>query len=223
MLMTMSRLGLPLHRRLRKFSGDDRGISAVEFGLLAPIMVGLYLASVAFSQGIAIQRKITLAAHAVADLVSQAIAINNDGDMISILNAVDRIIEPYPKEKFKIIVSQVIIDAQGVAKIQWSDSRNTTQRPLDQDVTNDIPASFRACPGAVAPCYLLWGETEYAYVPVLGKTDVPEGAPPGTPGTVHMYLMGTKFTIPTLKEQSFMRPRQTAAVTQAWAGKTYPR
>ena len=219
--MTMPPLALLLHRRLRQLSGDDRGISAVEFGLLAPIMVGLYLASVIFSQGIAIQRKATLAAHAVADLVSQGTAINNDGDIVTILNAVDRIIEPYPKDKFKITISQVIIDDKGVAKIQWSDSRNTTQRAQDQVVTNDIPASFRAC--ALAPCYLLWGEAEYNYVPVLGKSDVPPGSPPGTPGTVSFYLMGHKFTVPALREQSFMRPRQTASVTQAWAGKSYPR
>jgi Flp pilus assembly protein TadG len=219
----MPRLALLLHRRFRQFSGDDRGISAVEFGLLAPIMVGLYLASVAFSQGIAIQRKTTLAAHAVADLVSQAIAINNDDEMKSILNAVDRIIEPYPKTNFKITVSQVTVDAQGIAKVQWSDSRNTAPRPPNQVVTDNIPASFRACAAAVAPCYLLWGEGEYAYVPVMGKSDVPPGSPPGTPGTAHFYLMGHKFTIPALREQSFMRPRQTPAVSQAWAGKEYPR
>src|SRR5215208_971006 len=186
MLMTMPRAALLLHRRFRQLSGDDRGISAVEFGLLAPTMVGLYLASVTFSQGI---------------------AINNDGEIKSIRNAVDRIIEPYPKAKFKVTISQVIVDDKGVAKIQWSDSRNTTQRAQNQVVTNDIPASFQAC--AVAPCYLLWGEAEYDYVPVLGKSNVPPGSPPGTPGTVEFYLMGHKFTMPALRQQSFTRPRQT--------------
>jgi Flp pilus assembly protein TadG len=217
----MPPLALLLQRRLRQFSGDDRGVSAVEFGLLAPMIVGLYLGAVVFSQGITLQRKTTLAAHAVADLVSQSIAINNDSEMASILNAVDRIIEPYPKTNFKIMVSQVTIDAQGVAKIQWSDSRNWTPRAKDQIVTTDIPASFRAC--AAAPCYLLWGEAEYAYIPVIGKSDVPPGSPPGTTGTVHFYLMGNKITIPSLKEQSFMRPRQAPAVSQTWDGKDYPR
>ena len=221
MLITMLRLPSLLHRRLRRLSGDDRGVSAVEFGLLAPIMVMLYLGSVIFSQGIAVQRKVTLAAHAVADLVSQAIAINNDGEMASIFNAVDRIIEPYPKTNFKITVSQVIIDNQGVAKIQWSDSRNITQRPLNQNVTTEIPAIFiQTCPAAAAPCYLLWGEAEYFYVPIMGKADV---VPAGTPGTASFYIMGHKLTIPSLKEQTFLRPRQTTSVAQAWAGKTYPR
>jgi Flp pilus assembly protein TadG len=217
----MPRLALPLQRRLRQLSGDDRGVSAVEFGLLAPLIVGLYLGAVVFCQGITLQRKTTLAAHAVADLVSQSIAINNDGEMASIFNAVDRIIEPYPKTNFKMMVSQVTIDAQGVATIQWSDSRNTPQRPQNQVVTSSIPAAFRAC--ASAPCYLLWGEAEYSYIPVIGRSDVPQGAPPGTTGTAHFYLMGTRFTIPALKEQSFMRPRQSPSVSQTWAGKEYPR
>jgi Flp pilus assembly protein TadG len=207
---------------MRQFAGDDRGLSAVEFGLLAPLMVALYLGSVIFSQGIAIQRKTTMVAHSVADLVSQSIAITSDSDMTSILNAVDRIIEPYPKENLKIVISQVSINAQGVATIDWSDSRNSAPRPKNQVVTTSIPSSFRTC--TAAPCYLIWGETEYAYVPVLGRTDPPPvGSPPGTPGTVSVAIMWARFAVPTLREQSFMRARQAASVSQTWAGKEYPR
>jgi len=222
MLTTMTRLTL-FRRRIRLLSGDDRGVSAVEFGLIAPMMVGLFVAAVVFCQGIAIQRKTTMAAHAVADLVSQAIAINNDGEMVSILNAVDRLIEPYPKPNFKLTVSQVTINAQGVATIQWSDSRNGAPRPPNQVVTSKIPATFLAC--AAAPCYLLWGEAEYVYVPVIGTRSEPPpaGSPPGTPNSIFLYLMGAKLKVPSLKEQSFMRPRQVAAVTQTWTGKEYPR
>jgi Flp pilus assembly protein TadG len=204
MLTRMLRLAFSMRRRIRRLSGDDRGVSAVEFGLIAPMMVGLLIGCVAFSQGIAIQRKMTLAAHSVADLVSQTITIGADDDVISIFNAVDRIIEPYAKTSFKITVSQVTVDAQGVAKIDWSDARNTTPRAKDQVVTSSIPATLREC---TTTCYLIWGETEYSFVPLIGKVGDSTGAT--------LYLMGNSYRIPTFKDQSFTRPRQVASVTQS--------
>ena len=57
-------------RRIGDFAGDRRGVSAVEFALLLPMMMTLYLGSVEASQGIAANRKVTLATHALADLAS---------------------------------------------------------------------------------------------------------------------------------------------------------
>ena len=51
--------------------GDERGVSAVEFAMLLPLMLTLYLGAVEISQGIGADRKVTLTARTVADLVSQ--------------------------------------------------------------------------------------------------------------------------------------------------------
>ena len=51
---------------------DIRGVSAVEFALVLPLMVALYLGLAEASQAIAIDRKVTLTAHALSDLASQA-------------------------------------------------------------------------------------------------------------------------------------------------------
>src|SRR5262249_34725949 len=60
-----------LSRKLRRFARDKRGISAVEFAMLLPLMVTLYLGGVEVSQAVAIDRKVTLIARTVADLVAQ--------------------------------------------------------------------------------------------------------------------------------------------------------
>ena len=49
-----------LARRLARFVGDCRGVSAVEFAMLLPVMMTLYLGSVEASQGIATNRKVTI-------------------------------------------------------------------------------------------------------------------------------------------------------------------
>ena len=61
-----------LRRRFLRFGRDRRGVSAVEFALLAPIMIGLYLSGVEISEGISIDRKVTLTAGAMANLASQS-------------------------------------------------------------------------------------------------------------------------------------------------------
>ena len=56
---------------LRHFRRDRRGVSAVEFALLAPLMLGLYIGCVEISEGVAADRKVTLTAGALANLASQ--------------------------------------------------------------------------------------------------------------------------------------------------------
>ena len=66
-----------IERRLRRLIGDERGVSAVEFAMLLPLMLTLYLGAVEVSQGIGADRKVTLTARTIADLVSQVSSIGN--------------------------------------------------------------------------------------------------------------------------------------------------
>src|SRR6476659_3337622 len=75
-----------LSRGLRGLIRDQRGVSAVEVSMLLPLMITLYLGAVEISQGVGIDRKVTLTTRTVADLASQVSSINN-ADMTNLLNA----------------------------------------------------------------------------------------------------------------------------------------
>src|SRR6266540_3741741 len=75
-----------LSQHLRSLVRDQRGVSAVEFAMLLPLMVTLYLGTVEISQGVGIDRKVTLTTRTVADLTSQVISVTST-EMSSILNA----------------------------------------------------------------------------------------------------------------------------------------
>ncbi len=62
---------LSLSQRVTRFRHDERGVSAVEFAMLLPLMITLYLGTVEISQGVGIDRKVTLTTRTVADLASQ--------------------------------------------------------------------------------------------------------------------------------------------------------
>ena len=54
-----------IEQRIRRLIGDERGVSAVEFAMLLPLMLTLYLGAVEVSQGIGADRKVTLTARTV--------------------------------------------------------------------------------------------------------------------------------------------------------------
>jgi Flp pilus assembly protein TadG len=172
-----------MHDRLARFAADRRGASALEFALLAPLMIGLYLGTVEIAQGVSIDRKVSATARTVSDLVSQAKSVS-DLDMVNILNAAAAVAAPYPTTNLKVVLSSVQIDAQGKATIAWSDALNTTKRPKDQTVI--LPAGL-----ALPNSSLIWAEVEYNYTPSIG------------------YVLTGPLK---LSEQLYMRPRQSDSV-----------
>src|SRR2546423_9823449 len=104
--------------RIVSFARDRRGISAVEFAMLLPLMVTLYLGVVEVSQGVAIDRKVTLTTRTMADLASRVTSINN-ADMTNMLNATSAVIAPYDQSKVKVVLSAGKINPTGTPKIGW--------------------------------------------------------------------------------------------------------
>jgi Flp pilus assembly protein TadG len=172
-----------LRRRLGGLSNDERGVSAVEFAMLLPLMVTLYLGAVEISQGIGADRKVTLTARTVADLVSQVTSVSNS-DMTNSLNAASTVMAPFPSGNLKVVVSSVKIDAQGNATISWSDTFNGTARAKGSSVT--LPAALN-----VPNSSLIWSEVQYNYTPVIG------------------YIVTGSIN---LKDQIYMRPRMSDCV-----------
>jgi Flp pilus assembly protein TadG len=149
-----------LSRQVSALRRDQKGVSAVEFAMILPLMLTLYLGAVELSQGVAIHRKVTLTARTVADLASQVTSINN-ADMTNMLTAASAVVSPFPAGQLKVTVSAVTIDANGIAKVTWSDTLNGTQRAVNSTVS--LPAALN-----VANSQLIWSEVNYDYVPTIG-------------------------------------------------------
>jgi len=181
----MKGLARKLSNCLTRFSKEQRGLAAIEFAMLLPMMITLYVGSVELSTGTAIHRKVTIAAHTIADLSSQFTTIA-DSDMTNILNAATDIIYPYPSANLQAVVSELSINAQGQATVVWSDTLNGTARLVGSTVT--IPSNL-----AVPNTSLLLGETAYNYTPSYGYA-----------------VTGTL----TLSDQIYMQPRQSNSVTR---------
>jgi Flp pilus assembly protein TadG len=169
------------HRLFARFAGDRRGVSAVEFALLLPVMIALYLGGTEISSGVSIQRKVTLTAGTVANLTAQATTLVT-GDVTNILNASSAILAPYSTTGATVTVSCIGIDSTGKAKVDWSVTMGGTARATGSSIT--IPTAL-----AVPSTQLIFAEVSYPYKPTVGYT-----------------ISGTL----TLADKMYMSPRITA-------------
>lgn len=145
---------------IRNFRHDHRGVSAVEFAVLLPIMLTLYLGGSEITQAITIKRKTTLVTRAIGDLVAQDVSITN-AEMTQIFTAVTAVMSPYGTGTLKIKVSSITIDANGNAKVAWSDAYQDTARQVNESVT--LPTGLN-----IANSTLIWAEGSYTYTPPIG-------------------------------------------------------
>ena len=174
-----------LIRSLSRLARDVRAVSAVEFAMILPIMVTLFLGGTELSQAIAVKRKSVLVNRTIADLVAQDSSITN-AEMAGIFNASAAVILPYTAANLKIVVSGVSVDAGGIATVVWSDPYQATARTVGSAVT--LPTGLNT-PNS----WLVFAETTYDYTPPIGYT-----------------IVGT---LP-LKDTMYLRPRLTTTIAR---------
>ena len=152
----------PLAKRsiLYRFARDPQGVSAVEFAMVLPFMVALYLGTVELGNGLAAKFKATLAVRTVTDLASQYVSIDTS-TMSLILNASSTVMTPFPTTNLAITLSEITTDASGQGYVTWSCSLGGTARTWANKYT--LPTNLQS-----ANITVLLGEIAYPYTPNLG-------------------------------------------------------
>ena len=154
-----------------RFFRRGDGIAAVEFALIMPLMLLLYLGTFEVSQAISAKRKSVEAASAVANIVTQYTNISASQTMPDILNAAVSVLTPFDASKAVVTVSCINIDATGKATIGWSRALNGSARQVGQTVS--LPAALD-----IPNTSVIMGETTYTYVPLVDFMGL---------GTSHLY------------------------------------
>ena len=200
----MSRIGF---RAALDMFGDRSGLAAIEFAMIVPIMLVMFFGTVEFSSGVAVDRKVTLISRTLSDLTSQTPSSSPQAQFatvtdVSLQNGFTSsiaIIQPYCATPTQAQVSEIYVDSNGVATVQWSKAAtipscassqatlSTSTRNPGDVVTNLIPAAL-----LVKQTYLIWSEVSYLYKPTIGYVMAPSGV--------------------TLSDVAFTRPRQVACI-----------
>lgn len=145
---------------LCRLAGDRSAVSAVEFALILPLMLALYVGGIQISEALSINRKVGHVTSTLADLVTQAKSLTNS-EMANILSASSSVMAPYTATDLAVTVSEIYIDNNGKATVQWSDALHATALGVGTSVT--LPAAI-----AQPNSYVVVAEAHYPFTPVIG-------------------------------------------------------
>ena len=106
-----------------RFLRDHKGVAAVEFALILPLLLALFFGTFEVTQAIMASRKLQAVVRVTADLAGQYSVLRSE-DSEEIFKASNEVMEPYDTSLLGVVLSGVEIDETGMAKIIWSFAKN---------------------------------------------------------------------------------------------------
>jgi Flp pilus assembly pilin Flp len=145
---------------MNRFWKSSAGVSSVEFALIAPLMLTLFLGMIELSDGLTAKRKVTAATSTVADLVSRANTISNS-DVTDVYAAASAILAPFDTSEIEVRITSVVVNLDGTTEVGWGDALNTDA--LDPGDDYILPSGLGLPGGSV-----IVGEVTYEHMGLVG-------------------------------------------------------
>ena len=123
---------------IRRLTGDERGVSAIEFAMLAPVLIAFYMGMTEFCQGFMAQKRMGHVSAMVADLIAQEETVT-PATVDDIVDIGGLIMKPFPTATLNQRVSSVS-RASGSATVDWSRGDGMTARAVGSTMT--LPADL---------------------------------------------------------------------------------
>jgi Flp pilus assembly protein TadG len=170
-------------RGVRGLRYDERGVSAVEFAMIAPVLVLIYLGCVELSLMMRVDRRVTSTSAALGDLTAR-LTVVTEADMEEMYNAAAVMMQPYDMDTTRMRITSIVDTGDGSPTVDWSDAHNMTAYANGATVT--VPAGIIPSPGSV-----IMAEVEYDYE-----------------GTFAVAFETSR----TLKDKFYLRPRRVSTI-----------
>jgi Flp pilus assembly protein TadG len=106
-----------------RFRRDAQGMAAIEMAFIFPFMIVIYFGLVDVTNLLSAERRVTLAASTLADLVTQAPGTVSKADLNGFYNAVGPIMDPFPASSAKIDVFDFKKNGSSVVQ-RWTNNKN---------------------------------------------------------------------------------------------------
>lgn len=190
---------------LRRLAKDTAGVAMVEFAIVLPVLITLFVGSYVLSDMISCYRKVTATTRALTDLASRSISPTSTPDpnlVTTFMSSAELVMSPFDTSKASVQIAQLRICDTSHAYVVWSQAEtgSTTATPslkagsvvaVPPGVISSpmVPATANACATGVAGtsgAYLFYGQVAYTYTPVI----------------TYMRSLGT-----TMADQIYMSPR----------------
>ena len=142
------------------FGAARSGVAAVEFAIMAPVMLAVFFGGFAVVQAVAVGRKVTILTRALADLTTQYASMAPT-DMNAVINASTQIIAPFDSSVLSLRVTEITTDITGfLPTVTWSVARNMS--------AYSCGAPFALPLSMLKPnTSYIFSEVKYQYTPML--------------------------------------------------------
>ncbi|MFC3327486.1 TadE/TadG family type IV pilus assembly protein [Mesorhizobium cantuariense] len=178
-------------RKANRFWSDRRGIAAVEFALIMPILLIMYFVTMEASQAIETSKKVSRIGSMVADLVTQQTSVvKADVDAIMQIGSVT--LQPYSRSTPSITITAIQVSADATkALVVWSRKLVAGVASSGAAATTEttVPATLK-----IASTFLIRVESNLGYTPVIE------------------LAMNSAFNPINMGETYYLRPRRSVAI-----------
>lgn len=134
---------LPSMDGLRRILRDTRGVGGVEFALIAPLLLGLYITSFELTIGLSVSKRVTRSASTIADLVTQQSKVATT-DLQQMINVTNGIFTPYTTENLSIKITGITLDTSGNPTVAWSWAQDGSRPYANGTTVAAVPTDMRS-------------------------------------------------------------------------------
>ncbi|MBX5135283.1 pilus assembly protein [Rhizobium lentis] len=131
-----------LVQQARRLARERKGAGAIEFAILFPVLIMLYIGAFEITIGLSVSKRATRAAAAIADLVTQQQSVTKSA-LAQMPSVATGMFVPYNTTSLTLKITGISIDASANAKVLWSWAQDGTT-PYAKNVTvSDVPADMK--------------------------------------------------------------------------------
>jgi Flp pilus assembly protein TadG len=147
-------------QRLRRFVTAKKGSAALEFAIIAPMMIFLLFGSVDLLDMLSANKRVQNAAASVADVVARDTAVSNN-EVAGLWAALDVLMFPQDGSTVNLRITSVTIQNATTARVVWSEAQG--MNPLVANSSVSLPSAMMT-PGTS----IIMSEATYSYEAPLG-------------------------------------------------------
>lgn len=159
----MARFTTKISQTIARFTHSHEGVAVVEFALIMPLLLLLYLGTVEASRAISYDRRLTTIAASLGDLVARSDTEITAAQLTDYFQAAEAIIAPFVAGGLKQVVTSVYIDNLGVATVHWSEGYNGG---VEHNVGTPYPTVPTKLASLALDDYIIVSEAEMPYNPL---------------------------------------------------------
>lgn len=183
------------------FWSNRRGVAAVEFALIAPILLVMYFMTMEASQAIETSKKVSRIGSMVADLVTQQPTISR-ADLEAIMKIGTSTLQPYNRSAPSITITAIQVTADTPPRVDVVWSRKVVNGVYSigtaLPATTTVPTTLR-----VAGTFLIRVESNLGYAPIFGWAPDSQQKLGMTPSLIKNISMGETY---------YLRPRRSLTI-----------